>query len=687
MKQRHQHRTSIHRILLLAAWILLSLILADVQRTKSNPSQANLIERAKHAYLGGHYLTAKKMFEEAKAAEPRSAVALYGYARAAHALHLYHEAIPAYEKALESSPKDEQMWADYISALAWGGIFKSNSKMLTQARDKGLTALAMWPDNASLYHSVEEAAGKLNEVELYMRSLEGLQERFPTSPVLAIELQTLKLRLASAKKNQQGMDRLKDALRADLKALASDSVTLSNLPPAQLYRMAQAYRLLGEEAKYASAFEALRKTPEGRRLAASIILPYWPGMMSLFTNADPKTVNLAERLQKIRFYLESIHPAWESGQSQIEGLLGREFDTLAEAARQRFSPKAKPTDVAAANLPEVKLESLIALGERMTEMATTQGANWFIKTAQLLLDLNLKPEEVIRLSTKGIKALEARQPGMVYPGDTEPEMEQAYVQSIARLKITRGEALEKTGQIASAEKLLREAVKDSPSGRAYATLGRFLLARGKKEEAYAQLISALAQGLPKGSALEEQTRAAVAQAVEALKKSETALAEDIARRKESFAAEEERKLVTNRLNQPAPAFALKDTTGKTWRLSDLAGKVVVLNYWATWCGPCVAEFPHYQKLVQEYATSQDVIFLAISTDDDPEIVKPWLKEKGYDFTVLHDQGSSIDYKVTGIPVTFMIAPDGKIAYRTVGFNGEAKYLKEMRTRIEALRAK
>ena len=159
----------------------------------------------------------------------------------------------------------------------------------------------------------------------------------------------------------------------------------------------------------------------------------------------------------------------------------------------------------------------------------------------------------------------------------------------------------------------------------------------------------------------------------------------------AFAAEiveEERDLeiVADPLDSPAPDFELGDTAGGTWRLSELAGKVVVLNYWATWCGPCIAEMPYYQGLVDEYSGAADVVFLAISTDSDPAVVAPFIDENGYTFHVLFDQGSATDFRISGVPASFLIGKDGLIKYRTSGFPGPQPYLREMRLRIDALRA-
>ena len=135
----------------------------------------------------------------------------------------------------------------------------------------------------------------------------------------------------------------------------------------------------------------------------------------------------------------------------------------------------------------------------------------------------------------------------------------------------------------------------------------------------------------------------------------------------------------------SPDFNLTDTHGNEWRLSDLRGKVVILNYWATWCGPCRSEFPHYQDLVDSYASADDVGFLAITTDKDPSETREFLDETGYRFTVLFDKGSETDFRVNGLPTHIILGPEGRIQYKSSGFPGAERYTKEMQWRIEALR--
>ncbi len=83
-----------------------------------------------------------------------------------------------------------------------------------------------------------------------------------------------------------------------------------------------------------------------------------------------------------------------------------------------------------------------------------------------------------------------------------------------------------------------------------------------------------------------------------------------------------------------PAFELADLSGKTWRLKNLGGRVVLINVWATWCGPCQAELPHLQKLYEKVKDRADLQILTLTMDEDLGLVAPFMKEKGYTFPVL-----------------------------------------------------
>ncbi|MBI5185043.1 MAG: TlpA family protein disulfide reductase [Nitrospinae bacterium] len=121
-------------------------------------------------------------------------------------------------------------------------------------------------------------------------------------------------------------------------------------------------------------------------------------------------------------------------------------------------------------------------------------------------------------------------------------------------------------------------------------------------------------------------------------------------------------------NYRAPDFSLKDINGNKVTLSAYRGRVVFLNFWATWCVTCEEEMPSMEKLYQRF---KDAPFemLTVSVDKDgAKQVKPYLKKFGLTFPVLLDPDSAVAklYKTTGVPETFIINKEGLIVHKAVG---------------------
>ena len=125
------------------------------------------------------------------------------------------------------------------------------------------------------------------------------------------------------------------------------------------------------------------------------------------------------------------------------------------------------------------------------------------------------------------------------------------------------------------------------------------------------------------------------------------------------------------INQPAKDFELTAIDGRRLKLSDLKGKAVMVDFWATWCGPCVAAMPHLVKLYEKYK-SRGLEILAISCDDkaDRHLVAPFAKEHKVTFPVLFDEGVGKLYNVRGYPTSIFIDKQGHIRYRDMGFRDE-----------------
>lgn len=121
-------------------------------------------------------------------------------------------------------------------------------------------------------------------------------------------------------------------------------------------------------------------------------------------------------------------------------------------------------------------------------------------------------------------------------------------------------------------------------------------------------------------------------------------------------------------NHPlAPQFSLTDITGQSLKLSDFQGKVVVLDFWATWCGPCRIEIPGFIDLQRRYA-GQGFTMIGISMDDSPEPVVDFYKElrMNYPVAVGNDRLGELYGGMPGLPTTFLIGRDGRIYAKHVG---------------------
>jgi peroxiredoxin len=121
-------------------------------------------------------------------------------------------------------------------------------------------------------------------------------------------------------------------------------------------------------------------------------------------------------------------------------------------------------------------------------------------------------------------------------------------------------------------------------------------------------------------------------------------------------------------------FTLTDLDGKPWSLKSLQGKVVLVNFWATWCPPCRKEMPDLESLHKQFK-KKGLVILAIS-DEDASKVKPFIAEKGVSYTVLLDPGRRVNtlFNVMGIPKTFIYDRNGKLAAESIDMRTRKQFL-------------
>ncbi|TDY02822.1 TlpA family protein disulfide reductase [Thiohalophilus thiocyanatoxydans] len=118
---------------------------------------------------------------------------------------------------------------------------------------------------------------------------------------------------------------------------------------------------------------------------------------------------------------------------------------------------------------------------------------------------------------------------------------------------------------------------------------------------------------------------------------------------------------------PAPSFTLEDMDGKTYKLEDYKGQVVVVNFWASWCPPCREEMPSMERAWKQLQ-EEDIAMLAINVGEDADTIFTFTADYPVSFPLPMDQDSTVinEWPIQGLPTTFVLDKQGRIVYRVVG---------------------
>lgn len=134
-------------------------------------------------------------------------------------------------------------------------------------------------------------------------------------------------------------------------------------------------------------------------------------------------------------------------------------------------------------------------------------------------------------------------------------------------------------------------------------------------------------------------------------------------------------LKAEKSRRPAPPFTLKDANGKSVSLFDYKGKVVLLNFWATWCGPCKIEIPWFMEFEKKYKDRGFAVIGVAMDEEGWEVVRPYIQEKKINYRIVmgNDSVAASYGGVDSLPTTFLIDRQGRIAATHVGLVSKSDY--------------
>jgi len=230
------------------------------------------------------------------------------------------------------------------------------------------------------------------------------------------------------------------------------------------------------------------------------------------------------------------------------------------------------------------------------------------------------------------------------------------------------------GKTDDAIALARRGYETYPSAEAAREIGRWLVRSGKPQDALAPYADAFTVPDTRNTDADRaKDRADLGDIYRKLYGSEKGLGDIILEAYDRTTGMQAARRLRLRHNDPnAQATSLKEYTisgvdGAKLRIDSLKGKAVVFDFWATWCEPCRAQHPLYEEVKQRFRDSPDVVFLSIATDEDRDLVAPFLKENHWGQQVYFEDGLSRALMITSMPTTIVMDRQGDVISRMNGF--------------------
>ena len=259
-------------------------------------------------------------------------------------------------------------------------------------------------------------------------------------------------------------------------------------------------------------------------------------------------------------------------------------------------------------------------------------------------------------------------------GREEVKRKDDFDRGLARARLLEARAQGLLGRGEEAIRIAETSYKEFPSVEAAREAARWLSAAGKDAEALNYLADAFAiVGLQSANADSTRDRIRIAELYRKMNGSENGLGDVILKAYDETSGRfadrraELSRYDPNLQTKDPMGFTLSGLDGQELKLSSLLGKVIVLDFWATWCGPCRAQHPLYEEVKKRFKDSDDVVFLSIDADEDHSLVKPFLEAQKWGQKIYFDGGLQNLLQVSSIPTTIIFGKKGEVTSRMIGF--------------------
>ncbi len=262
-------------------------------------------------------------------------------------------------------------------------------------------------------------------------------------------------------------------------------------------------------------------------------------------------------------------------------------------------------------------------------------------------------------------------------------------QGIASVYLLRGKVHADLGADDKARADLTKSYKSARLAATAVALGELAEKRKNIDEAIDYYLQGFAISLNTDEKIDlKSLRRKLSQLYSAKNGSEAGLGDRLLKAHDAFVKEREERLakleppnINEGIGDPLK-FTLTRLDGSPLKMEEHRGKVIVMNFWATWCGPCLTEMPLFEKTIAKYKEDKNVVFLAITTDEDRELVAPFLKQYKFNLPVAYAEYINDHFAISSIPTTIILDRKGEIAFRQAGFNPREDFVATLSGKIE-----